>query len=68
MQYLVANDFAAYLEAQDAVDKAYKDESKWNKMSILSAAGMGKFSSDRTIQEYATEIWGIEPCRRPAMD
>jgi len=64
--YLLANDFADYLRAQQLVDATYKDEKKWTKMSILSTAGSGKFSSDRTIRQYAKEIWGIEPCRRPS--
>ena len=64
--YLLANDFADYLRAQQLVDATYQDEAKWTKMSILSTAGSGKFSSDRTIREYAKEIWGIEPCRRPS--
>jgi len=64
-RYLVANDFGAYLDAQDAVDKAYVDKETWTKMSIMSVAGMGKFSSDRTIGEYAQDIWEVKPCRRP---
>eukprot|EP00271_Cylindrocystis_brebissonii_P014161 TRINITY_DN35420_c0_g1_i1.p1 TRINITY_DN35420_c0_g1~~TRINITY_DN35420_c0_g1_i1.p1 ORF type:complete len:1046 (+),score=242.32 TRINITY_DN35420_c0_g1_i1:158-3295(+) len=63
--YLLANDFPSYLEAQAAVDRAYVDAPRWSKMSILSTAGSGKFSSDRTIKEYAEEIWGIQPCNRP---
>jgi glucan phosphorylase len=42
-----------------------RDKSKWTKMSILSTAGSGKFSSDRTIQQYAKEIWNIQECRVP---
>ena len=60
--YLLANDFLSYLEAQEQVDAAYRDQARWTKMSILSTAGSGKFSSDRTIQQYAKEIWGICPC------
>lgn len=44
---------------QAAVDAAYKDQKKWTRMSILSAAGMGKFSTDRTIAEYAKDIWWV---------
>merc|ERR1719460_3585108 len=51
--YLLANDFKSYCEAQRRVDETYRDQAKWNKMSILSVAGSGKFSSDRTIKEYA---------------
>ena len=63
--YLLANDFDSYLEAQRRVDEAYADQARWNKMSILSVAGSGKFSSDRTIREYAEDIWDVKPCKRP---
>ncbi|MBA0807809.1 hypothetical protein Gohar_023587, partial [Gossypium harknessii] len=49
--FLLGADFMSYLEAQAAADKAFVDEERWTKMSILSAAGSGRFSSDRTIQE-----------------
>ncbi|KAH7288711.1 hypothetical protein KP509_31G037900 [Ceratopteris richardii] len=63
--FLVGYDFPSYLEAQAEVDKAYKDKARWTKMSILSTAGSGKFSSDRTIQQYANDIWHIQECRVP---
>lgn len=63
--FLVGQDFPSYLDAQAQVDEAYKDKKKWLKMSILSTAGCGKFSSDRTIAQYAEEIWGIKPCPVP---
>eukprot|EP00850_Spirogloea_muscicola_P017799 SM000156S02155 [mRNA] locus=s156:289152:295738:+ [translate_table: standard] len=63
--YLLANDFPSYLKAQAAVDAAYVDRKRWWRMSILSTAGSGKFSSDRTIHEYAKEIWGVRPLKRP---
>ena len=63
--YLLANDFDSYIDAQRRVDEAYADQARWNKMSILSVAGSGKFSSDRTIREYAEDIWDVKPCRRP---
>jgi starch phosphorylase len=59
--YLVAYDFPLYLEAQAAVDAAYKDQSRWVQMCISSTANMANFSSDRTITEYAEHIWGIRP-------
>lgn len=58
--FLVGYDFPSYLDAQAKVDEAYKDKDKWTKMSILSTAGSGKFSSDRTIQQYAKDIWHIQ--------
>lgn len=66
--YLVANDFPSYIETQDRIDQTYKDKRKWTKMSIMSVAGSGKFSSDRTIHEYAEDIWKIEPCAVPLTD
>jgi glycogen phosphorylase len=60
-EYLVFADFGSYIEAQGAVDVAWKDRRRWTRMSILNAARMGKFSSDRAIQEYARDIWNIEP-------
>ncbi|XP_040992139.1 alpha-glucan phosphorylase, H isozyme isoform X1 [Juglans microcarpa x Juglans regia] len=63
--FLVGYDFPSYMDAQAKVDEAYKDRKRWLKMSILSTAGSGKFSSDRTISQYAKEIWNIAECRVP---
>ncbi|KAG4960423.1 hypothetical protein JHK87_037056 [Glycine soja] len=63
--YLLGPDFGSYLEAQAAADKAFVEPEKWIKMSILSVAGSGRFSSDRTIQDYAERTWKIDPCRCP---
>ncbi|CDP09144.1 unnamed protein product [Coffea canephora] len=63
--FLVGYDFPSYMDAQARVDEAYKDRKRWIKMSILSTAGSGKFSSDRTISQYAKEIWNIEECAVP---
>ncbi|KAJ0985992.1 hypothetical protein J5N97_004348 [Dioscorea zingiberensis] len=63
--YLLGHDFPSYLEAQAAADMAFVNQKKWTKMSILNTAGSGKFSSDRTIGEYAEQTWGVEPCRCP---
>jgi len=54
-------DYEAYIEAQDKVSQTYQDQSLWTKMAIHNIASSGKFSSDRTIAEYAREIWGCEP-------
>ena len=60
--FLLANDFASYMDAQDAVDRLYKDQDEWTRRSIIYAASNGFFSSDRTIQQYANEIWGLTAC------
>jgi starch phosphorylase len=59
--YLLLADYASYIDCQDDVDKLYHQPYEWARTSILNTAGMGKFSSDRTIGEYAREIWGINP-------
>ena len=53
-------DFDSYADAQKRVNKAYKDKTKWAQMVMLNTACAGKFSSDRTIEEYAQEIWKLE--------
>lgn len=63
--YLIAHDWPSYLEAQEEVDRAFQNHSRWAKMCILSTLRMGKFSSDRTIKEYADRIWNIQACRLP---
>ena len=49
---------------QDEVDKLYADQDEWTRRSILYTAGSGFFSSDRTIDQYAKEIWDVVPCKR----
>lgn len=65
-QYYVLEDFKAYKEAQMEVDKAYRDQRTWAQKCLKNLANVGKFSADRTIKEYASEIWDIEeqdvPC------
>ena len=58
--YIVCFDFYPYIEAQERADRAYRDQKLWNAMAIKGVAFSGKFSSDRTIQEYCTDIWKAE--------
>ena len=59
--YMLCADFSSYLDAQTAVDVAYQDREHWTRMSILNTARSGKFSSDRSIQEYCDDIWRVRP-------
>jgi starch phosphorylase len=59
--YLLLADYASYVACQDRVARTYRDQATWTRMSILNVAKMGKFSSDRTIQEHAKEIWRVTP-------
>ena len=63
--FLVGADFPSYIDAQAKVDEAYRDQARWTRMSILNTAGSGFFSSDRTISQYAKEIWDIQACPLP---
>jgi glycogen phosphorylase len=58
--YMLLADYKSYITCQDRVDALYRDQEEWAKRSILNIAGMGKFSSDRTIREYADKIWGLK--------
>ncbi|MEI6541448.1 MAG: glycogen/starch/alpha-glucan phosphorylase, partial [Planctomycetota bacterium] len=58
--WLTIADFRSYIDAQREVNEAYKNQSEWNRMSILNTASSGWFSSDRTIQQYADEIWKVK--------
>ena len=59
--YFLLKDFASYREAQDKLQNAFKDKREWTRKALKNIANAGKFSSDRTIAEYAKEIWNIEP-------
>jgi starch phosphorylase len=61
--FLCLADFAAYCRAQEEVSKAFVDRPRWGKMAVLNTARVGKFSSDRTIAEYARDIWKLKPVR-----
>ncbi|MCI9646700.1 MAG: glycogen/starch/alpha-glucan phosphorylase [Lachnospiraceae bacterium] len=58
--YFILKDFRSYAEAQEKVEKAYRDDKGWAKMAILNVAHAGKFTSDRTIQEYVDDIWHLD--------
>lgn len=58
--YFILKDFRSYAEAQKRIEEAYKDERAWAKSAILNVACSGKFSSDRTIQQYVDEIWHLD--------
>ena len=58
--YITCFDFYSYIDAQNRVDETYRDYKKWTTMAITGIAKSGKFSSDRTIYEYCSQIWGVE--------
>jgi starch phosphorylase len=59
--YMLLADYASYVACQEQVSALFTDKKEWARRAVLNTAGMGKFSSDRTIEEYAREIWGIKP-------
>ncbi len=63
--FFVLADYRAYLEAQEKAGSTYLDRTKWASMAIRNVAGSGKFSSDRTIGEYASDIWKLPPLKVP---
>ena len=58
--YFILADFKSYAEAQERVEKAYRDETGWARMAMMNTACSGKFTSDRTIQQYVDEIWHLD--------
>jgi glycogen phosphorylase len=65
--FFVLADFASYAECQKRINQAYMDKEHWTRMSILNSARSGKFSSDRTVREYASDIWRVEPVQVPLL-
>ena len=59
-QYFILKDFRSYAEARKKVEEAYRDEAGWAESAILNVSNVGKFSSDRTIQEYVDDIWKLD--------
>jgi starch phosphorylase len=62
-EHMILADYQSYIDCQDYVSMAFKDQEKWTKMSILTVARMGKFSSDRSIREYCEKIWHATPLK-----
>ncbi|CAF0886209.1 unnamed protein product [Adineta steineri] len=63
--YMLLADYESYIKCQDRVNELFKDPIAWTKKSILNIAASGKFSSDRTISEYARDIWNVQPVPHP---
>jgi starch phosphorylase len=63
-RYLLLADYASYISCQERVDTLYRDPTEWFKHAILNVAGMGRFSSDRTISEYSDRIWNVKSIKR----
>ncbi|MDH3647559.1 MAG: glycogen/starch/alpha-glucan phosphorylase [Gammaproteobacteria bacterium] len=59
--YLLLADYESYVSCQDRVDQLYRDPVEWNRKAIINVANMGRFSSDRSIKEYADKVWNISP-------
>jgi len=60
-EYMVLADYQPYVDCQDKVAETFRDQERWTRMSILNAARMGKFSSDRSVRDYCTKVWGVKP-------
>ena len=67
-RYFILKDFRSYAEAQKRVEEAYKDQEGWVKKAMLNVAHVGKFTSDRTIQEYVDDIWHLEKVKVDMQD
>ncbi len=64
-RYFILKDFRSYADAQKKIEEFYRDETRWAKAAILNVACSGKFTSDRTIQEYVDEIWHLDKVTLP---
>jgi starch phosphorylase len=62
-EYMLMADYQSYIDCQGRVDEAYRDQELWTRMSILNVARIGRFSSDRSIHEYADKIWNVKPVK-----
>ena len=59
--FLVLADYASYVACQERVDALYRNQEEWDRTAILNVAGMGAFSSDRAVLDYACQVWGVSP-------
>ena len=64
--YFILKDFRSYADAQKRVEEAYRDQQRWSKMAMMNTACSGKFTSDRTIEEYVRDIWDLEKVEVPS--
>jgi starch phosphorylase len=62
--FLLLADYASYIKCQEQVDALYREPEEWARRAILNVAGMGRFSSDRSVLEYADKIWNVKPVKR----
>jgi len=62
-EYMLLADYQSYIDCQDRVSEAYKNQEEWTRMSILNVARIGKFSSDRSIRDYCADIWKTWPVK-----
>jgi starch phosphorylase len=62
--FLLLADYAAYIACQERVDALFRDTHEWVRRAVLNVAGMGRFSSDRTIKEYAETVWNVKSVER----
>jgi starch phosphorylase len=66
--WMTAADFRSYVDAQEQAELAYQDQNRWTRMSIINSAKSGRFSTDRTIQEYNRDVWELKQMPIPALD
>ena len=59
-RYMSLKDFASYAEAQERVSQTYRDQDQWNRMALINIANSGRFAADRSIAEYAQNIWRVK--------
>ena len=64
--YFILKDFRSYADTQKRVEEAYRDQQRWSRMAMMQTACSGKFSSDRTIEEYVNDIWHLEKVEVPS--